>query len=118
MNDEKKRKLAELDRVSREQDEQFRRYETEAAGQRLLGELRIRLIKFGVIDPDCPDKAAGGWHFDEKTGEMRAWFVVDGVVAYAEYQDAIYVEHKVDRPGSEVAEDDETPALAGASRCG
>ena len=49
---------------------------------------------------------------------MRAWFVVDGVVAYAEYQDAIYVEHKVDRPGSEVAEDDETPALAGASRCG
>ena len=51
MNDEKKRKLAELDRVSREQDEQFRRHETEAAGQRLLGELRIRLIKFGVIDP-------------------------------------------------------------------
>ena len=68
MNDEKKRKLAELDRLSREQDELFRQHDTEAAGQRLLGELRIRLLKFGVVDPE---QATGAWHFDEKTGEMR-----------------------------------------------
>jgi hypothetical protein len=58
-----------------------------------LGLLRARLIRLGLIDPGHPERAKGNWHFDEETGQVRSWFVIDGF-AYAEHEGEVYVEHK------------------------
>lgn len=53
------------------------------------------MLKLGLYALDeFGKKAQGNWHFDPETGELRAWWLIDGT-AYVDYKDHVYVEHKV-----------------------
>jgi hypothetical protein len=97
MNDRERRKQ-ELDAVIAEQDERARRRDTQAAAQRDLGLLRARLLGLGLFKLDeFVGKARGNWHFDEETGELRVWWLIDGTAfsVVGGSDGPIYVEHKV-----------------------
>ena len=91
MREDKRKKLAELERLSREQDEAAFLRDREHAGRAQLLVLRATLIRLGLFDTE---KAQGNWRYDPETGEVRAWWVIDGF-AYADHEGCVYVEHKV-----------------------
>lgn len=86
----KRDRSAEVEAMIAEQDERSRDQDHEHAGRTQLALLRARLLSLGI---DVPEEAKGNWWTDEESGELRAWWLIDGA-AYYEQGDVIYVERE------------------------
>jgi hypothetical protein len=58
--------------------------EIESAAISQLRLLRRRLVLTDVVGFEDFDRAKGNWHFDEETGWIRVWWVIDEVTYTAE----------------------------------
>lgn len=94
MSPDKRRRLNELDAAIAAQDEEYDRRALEHAGITQLGLARVELLRLGVLDdPDeFAERAKGNWLVNEKTGQVIAWWLIDGERAYYRKDGLVYVE--------------------------